>query len=42
MLESYDAIVCKLKIDDRCTNNLIGDKGYIAAAEQEILKKRGD
>ena len=41
MLESYDAIVCKLKIDDRCTNNLIGDKGYIAAAEQEILKSVG-
>jgi hypothetical protein len=41
MLESYDAIACKLKIDDRCTNNLIGDKGYIAAVEEEILKSVG-
>jgi transposase len=34
-------VACKLKIDNRYTNNLIGDKGYIAEAEQEILKSVG-
>ena len=38
ILESYDFIECKIKIDNRNTINLIGDKGYIAGAEEEILK----
>jgi transposase len=38
LLYSFDAINCQIKIDHRSTVNLIGDKGYIAEAEKEILK----
>jgi putative transposase len=41
MLTSFDAINCNLKVDNRYTVNLIGDKGYIAEAEKEILYSIG-
>jgi hypothetical protein len=41
MLTSFDAIQCRLKVDNRYTIDLVGDKGYIADAEKEILKSIG-
>jgi len=38
ILETYDAISCDIRIDNRYTNNLIGDKGYIAETEKIILQ----
>ena len=36
-LESFDAIKCKIRNDERGTNNLITDKGFISEPIKEVL-----